>query len=825
MFDLDLSSDFRQGFRALRQAPAFALAVILVLALGIGVNGAIFSAVQSTLLGEPPYPDVHRLVLLDLEVVSAEAPEGDPFPWSIPKYEVLAATPDLAVSAMAPYAIRRATLTGRGSAERVEVGVVGAEYFRVLGRPLTLGRDFATGDGELENSVVLSHALWQERFGSDPGVIGQSATVNGVPLTVIGVGPAGFHGLSGRAQLWIPLEGVPGVLGQPWLLTNADGHWTQVVARLADGRSREELAAQMEAVAGRVSEAYPWDDPSESVEGGVRTLVEAWRNPLAQRAVLVVGAAAGLVLLLACANLAALTLARSLQRRRETAVRLALGASRARVARAQLLESLMLSVPASLLGLLVARVGIRAIAHAWPADFRDGGWNLRFVDTAAFSLDPATVAYTVVLGALVGLLFGFAPARRLAGADLGLALKDDARTASGGATGGRLLVVAELATALVLTVCAGLMLLSLGQLLAIDPGFDKEGLLTFDYTIPTGSAASDDALAFHEDFLDRLRALPGVESAADGCVPLETHCWITSVERAGERSWGQGEFPGAGVQIVDPEFAETIGLQLLAGRWLDDRDVADAPTAVVLSASGARELFDGADPLGQPIVAGIGSISDERPGVVVGVVGDVLFRAPEEGAMAEMYVSQRQEGAARTARVVARVAGPPFALVPEVRALLSQMEPDAPLFRITTVADLAAGHVSDTRALTALLTVFAALALLLASIGVWGLVAYAVSRRRKEIGIRLALGARTRRVVGQVVGATARDAALGLGIGLAGAWLATGQLRQFLYDTDARNPAVIGLAGVLLLLVALTAAWLPARRVAQVDPLEAVRND
>lgn len=827
----EIWQEVKVALRTLRRSPGFALAAVLVLALGIGANVAIFSAVKATLLTPPPFPEPERLVLLDLTDASTERPEPPrPFPWSYPKYRILAERADLPAQPVAAYAKRTLTLTGAGDAARVEVEIVTPDYLGVLGVAPAVGRDLEPADDApgAAQVALLGHALWRARFGGDPGVAGRTVTLNGRPVAVAGVAPPGFRGLSGDADLFVPVHTGASLIA-PFLVSGGQAHWLQAVGRLRPGASLTALQGRMAAVAEAAEAAFPDSDPTAIRSGGARSLLEARIHPQARQSLLVLSAAAMLLLLVACANLAGLFVARAGGRSRETAVRIALGAGRFRAARGALAESFLLAAAGGALALLVARAGVGLLAAAWPERFLYGGWNLRFADPEAIRLDGPVLVFAAGLAVLTGLVSGLLPALAAARRDPGRDLRQAASGALGGGRrrGGlrRGLVAAEVAVTLVLVVGAGLLLRSLGELQAVDRGVDPEGLLVFEYSLPRTSAWAEDPVAFHQAYLERLRALPGVASASLGCAaPLGGHCMITMVRRAGATVYPEGTRPDVGVDFVDHGLFETLGVPLLRGRGFGPQDRRGSPPVVVLNETAARELFPDGEALGRRIAMGVSLTPEGSEGAeVVGIVGDVLYDTPEKGVMPEAYLSMHQQEGGST--VFLRAEGEPMAALAPARALLVRLDPDVPLYGARTLADLEARATADTRVLGGLLAVFAGLALLLAATGVWAVVAHTVARRTRELGLRVALGALPGDVVALVVRQGAGPAVAGVLAGAAAAWLGGRALRGLLYQVSPADPVTLAGAALFLLAVSALAAWLPARRATRVDPMAALRAE
>ncbi len=823
-------ADVRVAFRVLRRSPGFTLAATLVLALGIGANTAIFSAVKATLLTEPPYPEPDRLAFLDLTDSSTARP-GPPrgFPWSYPKYQALRETESLPLEMSAAYARRFLTLTGAGDAAYLAVEYVTPEYLRILGVTPVHGRDF-TADDDTEGAplvAILGHGLWQERFGADPGVIDRDVTLNGQAVRVVGVAPAGFQGLTGTADLWMSVCG-GAVLTAPFLVRGAQAHWLRVVARVAPGTDLALLDQRVRAVGRAIEERYPDTDPTVVRGASAGPLAQAFVNPQARTSLLVLAGAAVLLLLVACANLAGLLVARASARGRESAVRVALGAGRWRVTRTFLAEALLLAVAGGLVGLAVAVLGLDALAALWPARFVEASWNVRAAGVDSVGMDPVVVGFAALVAMGTALVCGVVPA-------LAVGQGDPAARLRAGAAGGRAgrrfldlrgaLVAGEVALALVLLVGAGLLLRSLAELNRVDRGFEPGDLVAFDYFIPRTSPWVEEEASFHERYLERLRALPGVESAALTCVPpLAGHCTITLAREAGGRTWSEGSRPAIGVHYVSDDFFSTLGIPVLQGRTFTSEDQTSSRAVMVLSEAAVRELFPDGVALGRTIAIGTGLTSEERgPAEVVGVVGDVLFDRPANGIMPEAFVSHRQEAGGST--IVLRTRGDPLAVVAGARAALAEIDPGVPLFGVRTVDDLEAAASGDTRIMGLLLTVFAVLALVLGCTGVWAVVTFAVARRTREIGVRMALGADAGAVVRAVLRQGVGVSLLGVLLGGVGAWVASRLLRSLLFGVGPDDPAAFATAAAIVLAVATLAAWLPARRATRVDPMVVLRAE
>lgn len=818
-------TDLRVAARVLRKSPAFTAAAVIVLALGIGANAAVFSAVKATLLAPPPFPDPDRLMLLDL-TASDDGAEPRAMPWSYPKFRMLEETEGLSADLLAAYAVRSVTLTGSGDAAVLPSEIVTPDYLDVLGIDPVVGRDLVAGD-DTEGSapvVLLSHAVWRDRFGGDPDAVGGSITLNGRTVQIVGVTPAGFHGVSGQGRLFMPVHAGAQLIA-PFLTSAAQAHWMRAVGRLAEGAELRVLQDQLAAAGAAIAETWPDPDPSMVISAAAQPLVDARMNPQARRSLVVLSAAAALLLLVACANLAGLLVARASRRRKETAVRTALGAGRWRVARSAIVESLLLSALGGAAAVVVARFGADWLVRAWPGRFVDGSWNVQFADLASVQVDGGVLLFAAGTALLAGLVFGALPALAALRTSPGETLREGTGASLGGSRGGidlrTGLVAAEVALALVLLVGAGLLLRSLDELASVERGYERGGLLVFDVPVPRTSDWADDAAGFHDSFVERITALPGVESAGVGCIaPVSGHCMITGVASAGDRSWPEGSRPSLGVHYVGDDYFRTLGVRLVQGRTFAAEDQAESRPVAVLSEMAARELFPEGGALGRTIESGA---SSEGRAEVVGIVGDVLYDRPERGMMAEMYLSHRQSDSYGTYLVRAR--GEPLALVPAIRSALAAIDPDIPLVRARSMEDIEADVSADTRILSTLLVAFGALALLLACTGVWAMVSFAVAQRTRELGLRVALGAAPGKVVALVVRGGTRATVVGLALGAAAAWFASRLLESLLFDVPTRDPlAFLGGAAVLAA-VATLAAWMPARRATRIDPMEALRAE
>jgi len=823
--------DVRVALRALAKNPGFTVAAVLVLALGIGANTTVFSALRAAVLAPAPFAESDRLVFADL-VDNEPTGEARISPWSYPKYRVLVEAGDRLIEPLAGYARRIVTVTGPDTPERMSVEFVGTHYFRVLGVEPVLGRGFAPDEASTEPPplvAVLSHGFWRGGFGGGGDVLGREMIVNGDRVIVVGVAPEGFDGLSGDIDFWMPLAS-SGAVVSPVMMRASQAHWMRVVGRLRPGATFEDARDQMKVIGDGVQQTYPID--GESVYSGTARRFDDVRvNEGARAAVMVLSAAAMLVLLVACANLSGLLLTRVRRRARDGAVRMAMGALRWQLARASLIESGILALLGGALGLLLSVWGTAAMAEAWPSQFlRSADSELTAVSTDALGVDLSVLTFGALATLATIVLFGIAPALRGSGVDLADRLKDGGATSRRsqrlfGFDGRSVLVGAQVAMALVLLVGAALMGGSMQRLLDVDPGFRADNLLTFRYEIPRESAWQNDLMGFHRALIERIEALPGVESANLGIQPHTGHWSITGVQEIeGQPRFAEGERIMIGLNIVSPGHFESLGIPLLRGRTFDSRDGDDPLPTVVINRTAAAEMFGDDDPIGRRVELGISDEGKERFAEVVGVVGDVLYGPPDEGVMPEAYYAMA-EFPLIGSQVAVRTEGEPTAIVPAVRSVLSSLEPTMPMSSVRTMDSIVSGTTGDRRVILALLTIFSVVTLLLAATGTWGIVSYAVAARRRELGLRIALGAGRSRVLSTVLRQSLVAGGVGLVLGLAGAWAGGRLLDAFLYRTSARDPMAFAVGSALLMTVVFLASYLPARRATRVDPVEALKAE
>jgi predicted permease len=822
-----VAQDLRFAARTYRRSPGFAAVAILTLALGIGANTAIFSAVNALLLRPLPFPEPDRLMNLTLTVPQrGNFPPRDDMPWSVPKLEALRGMQGVFSHATgwtaSMFTVGYGDQTLRDFGEYTD-----NEYLPTLGVQPVLGRNIAPEEGTRFNTshvVVISDALWQRLFNAEPGVLGKSLVVDGVPYAVVGVTPPGFQGLSGLALFWIPLLSPPNPGGGP---PGPYNHGLNAVGRLKDGVSPELAAATVATLGVRIDAAYP--DPNQAAWhwGAMARELDAARvAPQVRGTLLVLFGAVGLVLLIACANVANLFLARASGRRREIAVRLALGAGRRRLVGQLLAESVLLAVTGGIVGLVVAWWGVRALASlqlSTALRFQNQA-GLGFLSSQAIRLDPWALLFTLALGIVTGIIFGLVPALQATRPSLTEDLKEDGAPRSRGLSGlasRNVLVVAEIALAVVLLAGAGLVLRSLALRMGVDPGFDATHTLTF--RVNRAPAWSRDSITrFYDVAIQRLSELPGVVGVGIvDCPPLNA-CAGTLVNLRDRPAAAPGTEPIAGVHWITPQWTKVAGVPLIRGRLFTDADRVGTPMSVLISETAARRWWPGQDPIGKTISQAGGGGPDSA--FVIGVVGDVRYASLDSLPRAEVYLSYYQVPFYYRMMLFIRTRGDPLALAGPARATLARWAPGFPMYEVQTMEARVGNALAYSRISALLLGLFAAVALGLAAIGVYGVIAYSVTQRTREIGIRVALGATSTDVLGMVVRRGLILGAVGAGLGLMIAVAVTNVLSSLLYEVAPRDPLTLAGIAAVLGVVVLLASWIPARRAAAVPAVEALKN-
>ncbi len=812
-------SDLRYAFRLLSSRIGFTSAAVLTLALGLGANTAMFSVIRAVLLRPLPYAQPQELV----RVIGFDRGTNEPSNLSPADFLDFARESTTFARLGAYGYIGFLTLAdGAGESERLGGVNVTHGFFATLGARFALGRGFTDDDDRPggPESVVLTHAFWQRRYGGDPTIIGRSVRVNAVPTTVVGVLDDTFRHVESNpertADMFVPFQ-------FDTVAPNRGGHFIRAVGRLRSGVAIEGARAEITAIADRLEREHPRDNTNRSVT--VQPLQEAIVAN-SRPALLMLGAAVAFVLLVACANLANLLLAQGASRRGEMAVRVALGASRWRLVRQLLIESVMLSAAGAVAGLALAWFSMQWLTQLGAAGV-PGAADIR--------LDTRVLLFTSIAAVITGIVVGLLPAVQLSRGDVHGAVRESGRGAARGALQRpmrELLIASQMALALVLLAGAGLMLRSLWQLQQVDTGFATDHVLTFETALPTATYAEGDQIPFYDRFYDSIRALPGVSSVgAINILPLSSNYDSRGVQiEAAPRPPGQG----ASIQArsISPDYFTTMGIPLLDGRPFSARDREKTPLVVIVSASMARQYWPGQSALGQRMTFNSGIPMELQQNVggpgsreIVGVVGDVKHLGLDEPDVPVFYTPQAQQPSYHTMAVAVRTSADPGALSASIRRELASLDRAVPLYRVRTIDELVRTATAEPRMRTWLLGLFAALALLLAAVGVYGVVGYVVGQRTQEIAVRLALGARQRTVLAWVMWDGLRPIALGLFAGVLLAIGATRWISGMLFQispTDA--PTYITVVG-LLLAIACAAVWLPARRAARTDPMMALRAE
>jgi predicted permease len=829
-----LRQDLRYAARGLLRRPGFTIVAVLTLAIGIGANTAIFSALNALLWRPLPFPDAARL--MEVSLVSpgrADGPvttrpgsiEGDRLmPWSWPKY-VLYRDQQRSFRDAALWADVELNVTD-GEPERVSGESVTPGYLATLGvRPL-LGRGFSAEAGEPRGprQVIISHALWGRRFNADPAILGRAIDIDREPFEVVGVTPGGFRGLSGRADLWITIRAAQDE-ASPWSLEFSQ------VARLAPGVTAQHASAEAAALGARIYEATPMAPGMIGATRGswsatARLLDDTRVAPAVRRSLLVLFGAVGFVLLITCVNLANLLIGRASVRQREIAIRLSLGAARARLLRLLLTESVLLSVVGGVASVGVAWWGTRLLSSVNPASALRAQ-NLAGLGVVGFEsirLDVPALLFTLGVAVAVGLLFGLLPALQATRPGMHqLRSVDTTSQAAGrrrGLTSRRVLVVSEVALAIVLMSGAGLMLRSLDRLLHIDAGFDASNVLTLRLNVPPGQVPRDSLPGFYEGLLARLGALPGVTHAALGdCPPLSGGCNSTVLQRGDQPPGDPKGVPEIGVHWVTPGWFPALRVPLKRGRLFTGADRLGAAKVLLVSEAAARKYWPGEDPVGKQAAVFQGGF--HTGATVIGVVGDVRYGTIDSLPVADAYLSYEQSPRPRM-MIFLRTGNDPAALIPLARQVVRELSPSYPAFDAQALESRVAVASSQARLSAMLLGLFAAIALGLSVIGVYAVMAFAVVQRTREIGIRMALGADRRSVLRLVLGEGLQLAVTGAVIGVAAALGASRALAALLYDVSPSDPLTYVVIVVLLVAAAALASWLPARRAARVQPRDAL---
>jgi putative ABC transport system permease protein len=810
---VDIWNDLRFGLRMLLKRPGFTAIAVITLALGIGASTAIFSAVNPILFESLPYPDASQIVTISDDIDISDSSVGMTF--GTYRELVQRSRSFSAITVVRPW---QPAMTGSGEPERIEGQRVSASYFQVLGVSPALGLNFNSSDDRPNgpNLIIISESLWQRRFNGESAIVGRQVTLNGSGFTVIGVMPRAFENvLSPRVEVWTLLQydaSLPSLEGREW------GRHLRMIGRLKPGVGTDQARSELNTIARTPLPEFPRPRHASLDSGMLLISLQDQVTRGVKPALMAVLGAVVLLLLIACVNVTNLLLARGANRRGEFAMRIALGAERNRMIRQLLTESLLLAMMGGVLGLLVAQFGVRALVTLSPIELP------RMVDIGVAA--PVFI-FTLGITTLIGLGVGLIPAVHASRGDLNTKLQQSSRRTAGGHQWmRRMLVIAEVSLALVLLVGAGLLFRSLSLLFAIDPGFDSSQLLTMQ--VQASGSGFDDASThrFFARSLEAVREIPGVSAAA----------YSSQLPLSGDLDDGYGvrfesnitdnpeENRGAFRYAVSPGYLETMGIPLLRGRLLNAHDTANTPPVVLISDSLARSKFQNQDPIGQRLRLGA---SDGPWSTIVGVVGDVKQTSLTVSQTNAVYMTtvQWRLFADRALWLVVRTHGEPAELAPTIRPAIWSVDKDQPIVRVATMDQRLASSAAERRFALILFEAFGFVAIVLVAVGLYGVLSASVTERTREIGVRLALGAQRRDVLYLILRQGLNLTLAGVSIGLLASWAVTRLLTKLLYGVSATDPLVFAGVSFVLVVVALLACYVPARRAMKVDPLVILRSE
>jgi putative ABC transport system permease protein len=806
-------NDLRYAWRALRNSPGFTVVAILTLGLGIGANTAVYSFLDGFLLKPLPYPEPGRIIRILQRTQRGEqrgvsAPDFLDWQQQATAFEFLAGQ-----------ATRAMTLSGVERPTLVRAAWVSPSYFGISRLKPILGRGFAADDAEpgKDHVVVLSHELWTNALGGDRGIIGKVIRLDGEPHTVVGVMPEATVFDRSFAQLWKPLAFGPGTM-------NRGFGWFGVFGRLKPDVTLEQARAQMDGIAARIAREYP--DSNEGVTARVDRFADILVPSGPRQALYILMAAAAMVLLTGCVNLANLALARGAAREREVAVRAALGAGQWALMRQFLVESVLLSLAGGTAGVAIGYATMRWLTAQIPAN--------SYPAEVAVQLDGRVLLFALAISVVTGLLFGLAPAMQAAKLDLAGSMKDGGRGASSGGTRRRVrdaLVVAEVALAFVLLVGSGLLIRSFFELLNVDPGFNSANVLTL--RLPSSRREFPNPEQYN-NYLRQIRStvesVPGVQAVAfTSALPLQGWAYGMGFAAPEQASLPRAERPIGFYKMVSPSYFQTLGLRVRSGRGLSDRDTKGSPPVVVINETLARRYFANQNPVGQRILIaetrpGLTELGPDVPWEVAGVIADEKINALDDQRSAGVYVSSEQSPVYGPSLAV-RTAANPRLLEQAIRQAIAKVNADQAISSVQTMDEIKDQSMLIHRLETLLLSAFAAVALLLAAVGIYGVLSYSVTQRTQEMGIRGALGASAASIQGLILGDGLSLVLTGLGLGAIGSWALTRLMSSMLYGVSASDPLTLLVTAVVLSGTAMAACYLPARRATKVDPIVALRYE
>jgi predicted permease len=811
--------DLKYGLRMLVKSPGFSFVAILSLALGIGANTAIFSLINAVLLRPLPVTDPQNLVM----VATTDQRNPGNLPLSHLNFKDLRAQ-NAVFTDMASLTFNQVNYSHGQESEQIPVQIVTANFFSLVGAEPAVGRGFrAEEEAQATPVTVISHGFWERSLGSDPSAVGKTVTLNRTPYTIVGIAPKNFTGvlLGGGPSLWLPMS--RNIVVQPTWYETRRGLFLFSVARLKPGVTAEQARANLKTVFANLEQAFPVDNKGRSATAV--PLLEARLNPNGQGANVLVQQSTvlmivvGIVLLIACANIANLLLSRASKRRREVAIRLALGAKRSRLVRQLLTESLMLAVLGGIAGMAVASWTLSAIVTAdLPLPFP--------VDPAAVSLDPLVLAFTAALAILTGILFGLAPALQASKPDVVPVLKNELIPSATGQRGLRsffslrqVLVVVQVALSLIALIAAGLFLRELRHSQDIDTGFETRGVLVMNFNLLREGYTPERGTVFYDQIVERASGLPGVQGAAIAQSPPLAGGFMRSVFPEGADTTTTGRIL-VQVNTVGHGYFQTIGIPIVRGRDFTRADTAQAAKVVVVNETMAQQFWKGEEPLGKRFKF----FGDEDYTTVVGVAKDSKYNAVAEDPQNFIYQPLSQNYTPQ-ATLHVRSAGDAASLANAVRAAARELDPSMSLFNLRTLEEQVGNSLQPLQMNVLMLAVFGGLALVLASIGLYGVASYSVSQRTREIGVRMALGAQPSSVLGLVLGHGMVLVGVGLVVGLVVAYAAAGFMRTLVVVVDPHDPLTFVVTAAGLAIVALVASYVPARRATRIDPLIALRTE
>ena len=798
-----LRQDLRYGARMLAKKPLFTIIAIVTLALGIGANTAIFSVVNAVLLRSLPYHKPDQLIVL-----SAANSTGDRDTLSIPEVqEFQAQMPSL--EDLTAFQSQSVNLTGGERPDRVRGAFVSANFFKVFNLTPVVGRTFVEGEDKQGGAklAVVNEKMWRERLNGDRNLESRSLILNGESYTVIGVVSSNFiQPFDSEVELWMPMPNFPGNTGQ------RDSRFLFALGHIKPGVQLSQAQAEATTFANQLAQSYPKENAGRGAK------VESYREVMVVQArpmLWLLFGAVGVILLIACANLANLLLARGLSRHREIAVRAALGASRWRLIRQLLTETTLISLAGGAGGLLLAYWGLYALLKL----------PQNFVRTEDATLDARVLLFTLALALLTGWLFGILPALQLAKPELQSFLKEGARGSGEGARWNRVrgvFVVAQVALSLLLLVSAGLLIKSFDKVLRVDLGFRPERLLSLEYRLPRTKYKEPQAQwNFHKQVMERIQEVPGVQSVSlIRGLPFSGNGGSAAIVLPDREPPARGMEPEVMVNTAMSNYFETIGIPFIKGRLFGPQDQINTPPVLIINQTMAQRFWPNQDPLGKQVKF----VEDGSTGTVVGVVGDAKHFWVDDAPAPQLYVSYTQQPGL-FATVVIRTTVEPLALSESVRQAVWKVDADQPMWKVRTVEFLVNRSVADRKFLMALMAIFASLALVLTMIGLYGVISYLVNQRTQEIGIRMALGAQMHDILAMVLKQGMVLVLIGVALGLTAAWLSTRLISHLLFQVSATDPLTFGEIAVTLIGVALLACYVPAKRASQVDPLEALRYE